>query len=313
MKKYWFLGFITLILLLQACSNNQSSEDSYDRSNEASSDTASSGEMGFEEKESVALENRQQETTEMEEASDTDVEERQDVNGEERKIIYQANLSVETNTYRDTISFIEEKVEEYNGYLVSSESYGRQDKQDRRATMKLRIPANSFEEFLTMIEDGDINIMERSVRGKDVTEQYVDLDSRLKSKKVVEERLLSFMEEAEKTEDLLKISEDLAKVQEEIEQLTGKIRYLENQSDFATIDIRIIERDIQVASVQDESLNTWEKTKEQFMKSINFIITAASSLFIFTIGNLPIFIFIAIILAITWIIIKRKTKPKSTS
>lgn len=57
--------------------------------------------------------------------------------------------------------------------------------------------------------------MDSSITGQDVTEEYIDLESRLKSKQAVESRLLSFMEQAEKTEDLLAISKDLAKVQEE--------------------------------------------------------------------------------------------------
>src|SRR5690625_6804027 len=97
--------------------------------------------------------------------------------------------------------------------------------------MTVRIPEKHFQTFLTDTEEEAAEVLSRNVSGQDVTEQYVDLESRLKSKHAVEERLLAFMEDAKKTEDLLKISKDLATVQEDIEVIVGKMKYLENQSE----------------------------------------------------------------------------------
>ncbi|MBW9235445.1 DUF4349 domain-containing protein, partial [Leptospira santarosai] len=99
----------------------------------------------------------------------------------------------------------------------------------------------NFEKFLLEAEGEAAKVLERNVTGQDVTEQYVDLESRVRSKRAVEERLLDFMSKAQKTEDLLKISEDLAQVQEEIEVMVGKMKYLENQTSFSTIEISMYE------------------------------------------------------------------------
>src|SRR5690625_3932546 len=122
------------------------------------------------------------------------------------------------------------------------------------------------------------------------------------------------MEDAEKTEDLLQISSDLANVQEEIEEITGRMKYLDDQSDLATVSIHIQEMNTQLSSTGKDDLNTWEQTKEQFMKSINFLISAFSSLFVFFIGNVPVFILIGIIGFIIFFIIrniKQKNKRKN--
>ncbi len=112
------------------------------------------------------------------------------------------------------------------------------------------------------------------------------------------------MEQAEKTEDLLNISEDLAKVQEEIEQITGRMNYLQNKVDLATVTIHMEEKNVTISSEDD--LNTWEKTKQQFMKSINFLLSALSGLFVFIIGNLPVLIILGIASAAAiWLIRKR--------
>ncbi len=93
-------------------------------------------------------------------------------------------------------------------------------------------------------------MLQRNISGDDVTEEYVDLESRLKSKRVVEERLISFMNNAEKTEDLLKISEDLAEVQEEIETIEGRKKFLENQTSLSTIIITLYENKVTVPSLK---------------------------------------------------------------
>ncbi|SER36959.1 protein of unknown function [Gracilibacillus ureilyticus] len=244
------------------------------------------------------------------EYTDTSQEEDDQSSISERKIVYHATLQLETSSYSETTALIEEETNKADGYIVTSETYGNESENDRNGTYIVRIPSSSFQSFLTIFEKGDLEVTEKSVRGKDVTEQYVDLNARLKSKKVVEQRLLSFMENAEKTEDLLTISADLAAVQEEIEQLTGKINYLENQSSYATIEIYISEEYAELPSVQKETINTWEKAADQFKQNINILISAASAIFVFLAGNAPIIFLLGIISAIiVWFTRKmRRTK-----
>jgi hypothetical protein len=173
--------------------------------------------------------------------------------------------------------------------------------------MTVRIPQKQFTEFIKIVEQGSSKVLENTTSGQDATEEYIDLESRLTSKRVVEERLLSFMDQAKKTEDLLKISNDLADVQEEIEKITGQMNYLENKSDLATINIYIQEANVSLTGTGKDDLNTWEQTKQQFMKSINFLITAFSSLFIFLIGNVPVILLIGIVI-LGILLIVRKTK-----
>ncbi|MFK4996761.1 DUF4349 domain-containing protein [Bacillus sp. N9] len=173
--------------------------------------------------------------------------------------------------------------------------------------LSVRIPEKHFQSFLTYAEEEAVEIVERNVSGQDVTEEYVDLESRLKSKRVVEERLLEFMGEADKTEDLLKISSDLAKVQEEIEVLVGKMKYIENQTSFSTVDIYMIENSVIVPDI-DNDLNTWAKTKKQLATSTNFLLASVSGLVVFFIGNLPVIMIILLVGAGVYFLVKRSKK-----
>lgn len=207
----------------------------------------------------------------------------------DRMIIHRAQLELNVKNFEQAQMNIEKKAKKLGGYIVESNVY-RENEDAIRGNMTVRVPAKHFETFLADAEGEASEILERFVTGEDVTEQYVDLESRVKSKRVVEERLLEFMGTAEKTEDLLKISSDLAVVQEEIELIVGKINYLENQTSFSTIDIGMYENRVIIPGVDGKKLDTWEKTKKQFATSTNFLLEAGSGIVVFLFGNLPIIV-----------------------
>lgn len=298
---------ISISILITACSNEaRDSESSSDQANlnteEKSSQENSSVSSGAGD-DAVSEDSGSQErdaTSQNGEASDVN-----------RKIIYTANLRIEVKNYQKAINNIQNQVADRDGYIVESNMRGGSEDGSTNGQITARIPQEQFREFVQLVEEGSSEVLESSISGQDVTEEYIDLESRLKSKRVVEKRLLSFMEQAEKTEDLLTISDDLAKVQEEIEEITGRMNYLQNKADLATVTIHIQEKNVTISSINEEDLNTWEKTKQQFMKSINVLISAFSSLFVFFIGNLPVLLILgAAGLAIFFIIKRRKRSSR---
>ncbi|MDI2586832.1 DUF4349 domain-containing protein [Psychrobacillus sp. NEAU-3TGS] len=293
MKKgvFYFLLFVLLGFLV-ACSAAEESKSVSEM------DSANDSAAYVEKEESLAVEGEEKSAEEPIEAN------------EQRMIIHNAIIRTNVKELVKAQSNIEQKVKEYGGYIVESNVY-KEDDQTSNGHMVVRIPEMHFETFLSDAEGEASKVLERNVTGQDVTEQYVDLTSRLKSKRVVEERLLTFMEGAEKTEDLLKISSDLAKVQEEIEVIVGKMKYLENQSSFSTIELTMIENRVIVPGIENNDLNTWEKTKSQFVTSTNAILAGASAIVVFFIGNLPVFLILSVIaFAVYWMIKRRRLVQK---
>lgn len=226
-----------------------------------------------------------------------------------KMVIYQADLHLRVKKFDQTVRNLEGKVEKYGGYIAES-TVAREGKEHVSGRITIRIPQKHFQDFLHDAEGEAAEVLQRNISGQDVTEEYVDLESRLKSKRVVEERLLSFMQNATKTEDLLKISADLASVQEEIERIEGKMKFLENQTSFSTVTITLYENKVVVPNLDKDKLNTWEKTKKQFMKSTNFLLTALSGLVVFIVGNLPILILITLAAAIVVYFYKKRRKQR---
>lgn len=304
-KGILYLLLTSLLVLLAACSASDSESN---KEMAMDSSDKSSNEMVIDSSEEISNEvatgdsEAKTEEAPLEEMETPQVE-------SDRMIIHNAKLSVKVKELNKAQSNIEKKVDQFGGYIVESNVY-QEDDQTSSGTMTVRIPEKNFEKFLLEAEGEASEILERNVTGQDVTEQYVDLESRVKSKRAVEARLLEFMSNAQKTDDLLKISDDLATIQEEIEVMVGKMKYLKNQTSFSTIELTMYENRVVVPEIESKELNTWEKTKKQFATSTNSLLGAGSAFIVFFIGNLPVLLILGVIGYVVYLIIRRRIRHK---
>jgi hypothetical protein len=131
---------------------------------------------------------------------------------------------------------------------------------------KLRVPVDQFESIVEKIVA--LGELERNTRtSQDVTEQFYDIEARVKNKKAEEKSLTKILDERTgKLEDILKIETELSRVRGEIEQLEGKIRLLENLSSLATLTVSVREREKfeppppAVADFPTQVARTWENS-----------------------------------------------------
>ncbi|MDF2788837.1 MAG: hypothetical protein K0S80_1935 [Neobacillus sp.] len=294
-KVIGLIAFLSLIFFLAACSASSKSEES--KMSSDSSAGIDSGKSAIEEKSQVSFDNN----AKQEKAAQTDMV------VPNQMVIYQADLQLRVKKFEETLQNIEEQVSKYGGY-ISESNVSKDGVEQVSGQITVRIPQKNFQVFLHDAEGQAAEVLQRNLTGTDVTEEYVDLDSRLKSKRVVEERLTSFMQSAQKTEDLLKISADLAAVQEEIETILGRMKYLENQTSLSTVHIALYENKVIVPNLEDDDLNTWDKTKKQFMKSTNMLLAAISGLIVFIVGNIPILVIVAGASVFIYLYIKKMRK-----
>lgn len=301
----------TFLLMLSACSQNDEQHTAeYEMEDVSHSEsTTEQADFGAVEEAEVTDDSGSGEDGERRNNTDSDIQEYEDT---ERMVIYNGHLSIEVNEYDQTQEMIQEKVNQLGGYVVESSIYQGGSNENRTGNITVRVPSEHFFSFIDGIESNSVEIMEKSTHGNDVTEEYVDLESRLRSQETVEERLLSFLDEAENTEDLLKISNDLANTQEEIERIKGRMSYLENHVDYSTISISIHERAVNIASVPDrDSLNTFERAKSLFMDTINVLINFFSAIIVFLIGLSPVLVPFILISGGIYIYFNRRMVKKS--
>jgi hypothetical protein len=304
LKLFFPVLLLALVLILTSCSSNSESKSDSAKMSEMSTDNSAS-------MDSAQFATRENSKGETEENRTTDQDgEMAKLDVPKQMVIYQADLHLRVKKFEQTLESLEEQVAKYEGYIAQS-NVTRNGEDQVSGNIIIRIPQKHFQAFLHDAEGQAAEVLQRNITGTDVTEEYVDLESRLKSKRVVEERLITFMESATKTEDLLKISSDLALVQEEIEQILGRKKYLENQTSFSTITIFLYENKVIVPKIDDEELNTWEKTKKQFMNSTNMLLAALSGIVVFILGNLPIIIILSIVGFISYRLIIKRTNRNS--
>ena len=155
----------------------------------------------------------------------------------ERLIIRNANLDIVVRDTETTVDEVTALAEELGGYVI--ESTVSEYQEGKQAYLRLRIPAEDLDRALDRIRDLSMEVRRENVSGQDVTDEYVDLQSRLRHLEATEERLLDFMDEAEDTEAALEVYDRLQSIQAEIEQTRGRMQYLEESAAMATITLNV--------------------------------------------------------------------------
>ena len=105
--------------------------------------------------------------------------------------------------------------------------------------MTIRVPAAKFNEALDEIRKTASRVIVETVKGEDVTEEFIDIEARLKTKKALEEQFLEIMKRANSVEDALNVQRELAKCAARSNRSKGRKRYLENQSSLSTIKVTL--------------------------------------------------------------------------
>jgi hypothetical protein len=161
----------------------------------------------------------------------------------DRKIIRNADLTMEVDSTTDTQHRIVSIAEAHGGFVVTSEAKQRESVEPAKRTLDIRlvvrVPENHFGAALDQIRGLSSNLKEEKVTGQDVTEEFIDLEARIKTQKALELQFLQIMKQAGKIVDALEVQRQVADVRTEIEKLEGRKRFLENRSSLSTISVNI--------------------------------------------------------------------------
>ena len=163
-----------------------------------------------------------------------------------RKIIRRAELRYQAEDVAAAQRVVTAITEKTGGFIVSSDVRhdGEPGSRDDHtvATLVLRVPVDTFAATLDQIRAAAGRLDDEKVSGEDVTEQYVDLESRLKVQRVLEERLLSILKDARTVKDELEVEKQLSEVRGELERLEGRRRLLADQTSLSTITVTVSRR-----------------------------------------------------------------------
>ena len=158
---------------------------------------------------------------------------------EERKIIKTGYITLEVEDIAESMDKVADMADDMGGYVVSS--YKHEYEQRTSGSIRIRVPSQRFEETFERLRQFAIAVPYENTEAVDVTEEYVDLEARLRNLEATEAQYLALLEKAEEVEDMLMVQRELSNVRGEIERIEGRMLYLERTSDMALIEINLQE------------------------------------------------------------------------
>ena len=237
----------------------------------------------------------------------------------DRLVIRNADLSIVVSDVPARVTAIQNMANAMGGFVVSSnvyETYINNGEKVPQAQVVIRVPSQRLDEALTQIKANTVEVQSESQSGQDVTDQHVDLNSRLTAKLAAEEQLLEIMQEARQTEDVLAVYSQLQQIQSDIEVLRGQIKYLEQSAALSAISVNIIAEEtikpLEVAGWKPQGV-----ARDAIQSLIYFWQDFVDGLIRFALFTLPVLITVAIplllaFLVIRWIV-RRLRKPKAAA
>lgn len=162
----------------------------------------------------------------------------------ERLVIQNVDMNIVVADPKARMSEIADMAVKMGGFVVSSNlyqsTYGPNLIEVPEGSITIRVPSKQLDDALEFIKQDVVKVTYENRSGEDVTNQYVDLQSRLKAKQDAEKKLLQIMESAEKAEDVLAIYMQVQNIQTEIEMLKGQIQYYEESAALSAVSVRLV-------------------------------------------------------------------------
>ncbi|RPH39754.1 MAG: DUF4349 domain-containing protein [Burkholderiales bacterium] len=147
---------------------------------------------------------------------------------QERMVIKTANMALVVEDVNSSLMQITNLAKANGGYVVGSDI---QENNNRLyANVSFRVDASKFDATMQALQELAVDVKSVSTSGQDVTEEYVDLDSKLGNLEASEAQLLKLMEKAGTVEEILKVQQQLVSTRENIEVIKGRMQYLEQSS-----------------------------------------------------------------------------------
>lgn len=154
-----------------------------------------------------------------------------------KKLIRKGNLTIESKHIEKSKARLDKALKSLDGYY-DNEQFSKSN-YEQRYSLKLRVPAKNFDRVLEIIDGGDDEIISKDIKTDDVSAEYVDIETRLKSKRAYLQRYEDFLSKAKTMDELLQIQEKIRALIEEIESAEARLSFLDDQVGYSTLNIKL--------------------------------------------------------------------------
>jgi TolA-binding protein len=222
-----------------------------------------------------------------------------------RMVIKTAQISLLVENTDDAETKVRSLVSSMGGYVLNSATTGEEESRNVQLTFK--VPAERFDDALNGVASFATKVQNRSVTGEDVTDQFVDTESRLRTLHATEARLLDFLKAARNTEEALRVNEQLTALQGEIEQASGRIQLLKQSTSYSTITVTM-QPTVVFAITPDAGWSPWTVARQSWHNLVSFGQGLADLAIAITIW-VPVWGTLAVIGLLVWRRLGRRPAP----
>lgn len=156
----------------------------------------------------------------------------------ERMVIKDAEISLLVHEVDPLISQLNALTADYNGYIIDTRTWF--EGQYKYASLRLGIPAESFERALSDLRELGLQVLSETASGQDVTAEYVDLQSQLTNLEATAARVRQFLERANTVDEALQVNQKLSELEGQIEAVKGKMKFYENRAAISTVTMNLM-------------------------------------------------------------------------
>jgi hypothetical protein len=159
-----------------------------------------------------------------------------------RRVIHKAEIWLESDAPDAAREQLASMAARAGGFVLSAETSRNQEAAGAEwveVVVVFRVPALQFDAVLAQVRGLGTRVSNEKVTGQDVTEEYVDVEARLKAQRAVEEQFLAVLKEAKNVHDILEVQQKLGETRTEIERAEGRRRYLEDQTSLSTVTVHL--------------------------------------------------------------------------
>ncbi|MBP5618082.1 MAG: DUF4349 domain-containing protein [Clostridia bacterium] len=221
-----------------------------------------------------------------------------------RKIIRDARLTIETKSFDESMTALQKQIEEVGGYIESSETDGDAGTY-RDAEITIRVPADKLDAFLSAAE-GLGSVTYKTTAARDVTDTYVDVESRLATLTAEKEALTELLASAGSLSDILEVRNRLSQVTAELESLQARLNTMDSQIAYSTVNLTL--REVELIASSEGGF--WQEVGTRFVNNLARIGKGLRSFAVWFLGAIPWFLLLAVIGLGVFFIIRTSVRRK---
>jgi hypothetical protein len=221
----------------------------------------------------------------------------QKVDDGRKKLIKDASVKFKTGDIEETNDFINASIKKYDAFISKEEKFSYNHTVGYDLT--IRVPSVKFDSLLEFILQNKCikDLVTKNIQVQDVTEEFIDVQARLKVKRESAQKLLDLLTRAKTVTEVLEINKQLTDIQADIESIEGRLKYLSDQISFSTINLSFYEN---------------IRYSERFFKDFLGALKDGWQIFLYLITLLAyLWVIILVVFVIIWgVKWYRKRKPK---